>query len=847
MMATGSTPWHQRLHAALMPDYNRAATVVWWGCVLLGYALLIGALLVFADRPASAWGQLAAGTALAMVMGLFPLRIPRIKSSFVASEVFLFLVLLMLGPAAAVVAASAEAAVGTWRSSKRWTSRIGSPAMAAIAMSVAGAVLQWLLAQPLPAAYGAVAPLIVVMTLSAVLYFFFSVTLVAGVLRLKRGEAYLQPLQTISTFRWVGIAYAGSASIAALLYFAYREAGVNVLLVMVPLLVLLLVALHFYFRQQEAHEAVRDAGIEAALAAERHLLALQSSERRFHSAFEHAAIGMALLQFDGRILQANPALAGLLGRDASVLQQAPLHTLAAEDDRDALANLLGLAALPGLPRQGDFESFARELRFRRSDGAVVWLALHCSFFTEPDAQTPCLILQAQDVTARRSAEAGLQHMAYHDALTGLPNRRRFMECLSGAVARNLADPASAYAVLFLDFDRFKLVNDSLGHRAGDELLVQLARRIQEKLRPHDIVARLGGDEYAVLIDRLANERDAVTLAERLMQGLQQPFHIGDTEIVATASVGITFSSFGYTQADDVLRDADIAMYEAKGSGKARYALFDSRLHTQVSQRLRMEGQLRQAVAREEISVAYQPLFDLAPGRQGRLTGFEALLRWRRADGSQVGPASFVPLAEEAGLMVSLSDFVLHCACHQLRQWQLSDVSRAELTMSVNISASDLMQGDFVARVSRAIVEAGLRPEHLTLELTENILMSRIEGATQTLVALRRLGVRIAVDDFGTGYSSLSHLAKLPVDSLKIDRSFVSQLARGSDEEAVVRAIVQLGTSLRKAIVAEGIETQAQGDLLLEMGCTTGQGFHLAAPQSGAVMSEWLALQGGPVH
>ncbi len=476
----------------------------------------------------------------------------------------------------------------------------------------------------------------------------------------------------------------------------------------------------------------------------------------------------------------------------------------------------------------------------------MWLSLHCSHFTEPDAGLPCLILQAQDVTARRSAEAGLEHMAFHDGLTGLPNRRRFMQSLANAVARTQAEPRNAWAVLYLDFDRFKLVNDSLGHSVGDELLVQLARRVQDKLRPSDLVARLGGDEFAILAERIEHERDAVVLAERLMDALRLPFMLGTHEITASASIGITFSAFGYSSAEAVLRDADTAMYKAKSDGKARLAVFDSSLHAAVSERLRLEGELRQAVAGGQLSVVYQPLFDLRQG-QAALVGFEALLRWPQPGGDTRQPQSFLAIAEESGLMLQVSDFVLHCACHQLRQWQLSSPELAELTMSVNLSAHDIASPTLVARVSRAIVEAGLRPEHLTLELTEDILMAHISGALETLGALRRLGVHLAVDDFGTGYSSLSHLSHLPIDSLKIDRSFVHRLKRHSDDAAVVAAIVQLGSTLRKQVVAEGIETADQMDQLRELGCALGQGFHLSVPLSEQAAGEWLQARRSPLH
>ncbi len=844
-------PWTQRLHGVLMPDYNRAATLYWWLVVSAGALVLLWSLAWLVRQPAATALQVAAGLVLAVGSGLFPIRLPGTKNSFAVGEIFIFGLLLALGPQAAVLVAAGEVAIGAYRTSKRWTSRLVTPAITAVSLAATGSVLQPLLAW-LSAGQAPSAATVLAATLGfAALYFVVNGLLLAGVQNLKRREPFFQWLAMFSLFRWIGLSYAGSASVAALLFVVWQQQGAAVLGVMVPLLVMLLVTLHFYFRQQEAGEALKEASAEAATrealmaagaaeAALRHLHELQASERRFHSAFTHASIGMALLAFDGRILQANPALAALLGRAEGELKQQRFQDLVMDEDRGVIEHQLGLAD------QRDFEGFARELRCRHVDGGTVWLSLHCSFFNEPDAAQPCLILQAQDVTARRNAEAGLQHLAFHDALTGLPNRRRFMECLDGALGRYKADPKRPWAVMFLDFDRFKLVNDSLGHNAGDELLLQMARRVQEKLRPSDIVARLGGDEFAILAADIDHERDAVLLAERLMDALRRPFLLGDVELIASASIGITFSAIGYDTAEDVLRDADTAMYKAKAAGKARYAIFDTSLHKAVSERLRLEGELRGAVDKGQLAVVYQPMFRI-DGGQRRLHGFEALVRWQHPQDGTLVPADFLGIAEESGLMLQLSDFVMHCACRQLRQWQLSDPTLAELTMSVNLSAHDLAHPALVARVSRAIVEAGLRPEHLTLELTENILMSQIDNAVATLNDLRRLGAHLAVDDFGTGYSSLSHLSKLPIDSLKIDRSFVAHLQQGSADAAVVSAIIQLGGTLHKVVVAEGIETQSQMDQLRELGCDYGQGFHLAQPLSEAAAGEWLRAQRSTLH
>ncbi len=814
--------WWQRLHAALMPDYNRKATFYWWSVVALGAATLFASILQVAAQPPADWVQVAVGTAIAMLAGFFPVRIPHSKNSFAAGEIFIFLLLLVHGPGAAALAAAGEGAVGAMRTSKRWTSRLASPAMGALAMFASGSLMDAVLDR-----LSTNAGVLVVATMAfALAYFVVNTLLISAVPRLKRNER-LQWSDLFGVFGWIGIAYAGSASVAALLFLTYRTSGIGVLMAMVPLLAMLLATLHYFFRQQEAAEAVRQAGAEAAereagLAA-RHVRELEASERRFHSAFTHASIGMALLSFEGRILQANPALRTLLGRAGEDLLQLRFQDTVLAEDRGRIEEQLGLVS------GHEFEGFNTELRCVHLGGEPVWVAAHCSFFSEPGAGSPCLILQVQDITARRKAEEGLHHIAFHDALTGLPNRRRFYEHLAQAVLAANQHPGQAqhaYAVMFLDFDRFKLINDSLGHSAGDEFLVQVSRRIQASLRPQDVVARLGGDEFAVLVRELEHERAAVALAERLMEAMRKPFLVADTELMTSASIGITFSALGYTSPEDVLRDADTAMYKAKGAGKARYALFDASLHTEVADRLRLEGDLRRAIDEGRLTVAYQPVYELAGGA---LSGFEALVRWHHPTDGSISPGAFLPIAEEAGLMLRLTDFVLHCACRQLREWQLRSPALAELTMNVNVSGHDIAHAALVARVTRALVEAGLQPRHLCLELTENILMSRLEGALPVLIELRRLGVQLAIDDFGTGYSSLSHLSTLPIDCLKIDRSFVSRLETSTNEAAVVRSIILLGSSLGKAVVAEGIETAGQLAILREMGCRLGQGFLMARP------------------
>jgi diguanylate cyclase (GGDEF)-like protein/PAS domain S-box-containing protein len=601
-----------------------------------------------------------------------------------------------------------------------------------------------------------------------------------------------------------------------------------VLLGALPVIAMLLTTVHYFLRQQEADDAVRKGRIESAeREAEQsalHLSALRDSEQRFHSAFTHASIGMALVAFDGRVLQANAALASLLGEgrgDALVGVAFGDHVL--REDLGLLERELARVHAKSI------DTFALEVRCRRRDGGgQIWVALHCGYFSDPRSAAPCLILQVQDISARRHAEAQLNHIAFHDGLTGLPNRGRFNVLLIQALAAAKAEPGRHFGVMYFDFDRFKLINDSMGHSAGDEFLIQVSRRIQDHVRPGDVVARLGGDEFAVLVHAVQNDASTTALAERVQQVLRQPMLIAGVSVSTSASIGITFSRLGYETPEDMLRDADIAMYRAKAAGKARHVVFDAELHTEVADRLRLEADLRQALAEGQLSVHYQPLFNLA---SGEMHGFEALARWNHPDLGAIRPDAFIPIAEETGLIIELTDMMLSRACRQLREWQLRDPSFGDLKMHVNVSGNDLAHSGLAERVERALRESSIEARLLTLELTENILMQRVEGAMSTLESLRRIGVGLAIDDFGTGYSSLSYLSSLPIDSLKIDRSFVAAMHEGSKNSEIVRAIVSLGATLGKSIVAEGIETQSQFAQLRELGCENGQGYHLSRPMA----------------
>jgi diguanylate cyclase (GGDEF)-like protein len=385
-------------------------------------------------------------------------------------------------------------------------------------------------------------------------------------------------------------------------------------------------------------------------------------------------------------------------------------------------------------------------------------------------------------------------------------------------------PECLFAFLNLARPRSMTSHDSLGHKAGDELLVELARRMKGMLRPTDLLARLGGDEFALLLEDMHRGRDAVGLAERLQRELQKPFRLRNMDLSMSASIGITFGSVEYASTEQMIRDADTAMYKAKSDGKARYAIFDASLQQHVADQLRLETELRRGLGSGEMRLEYQPIYAL---RGGRLTGFEALARWHHPERGVLEPASFIPLAEETGLIIPLGRWVLHEACRQMAEF--SRAGGKSLRMSVNISGRQVADPQFAVEVRQAIAETGISPGQLTLEVTESVLMDSQSEAVAMLRQLRAMGVALSIDDFGTGHSSLAYLAQLPIDQLKIDRSFIAPLGEGDARGEVVRAIMTLGRALSKQVLAEGIETPKQLSILQDLGCEVGQGFLLSRP------------------
>lgn len=442
-----------------------------------------------------------------------------------------------------------------------------------------------------------------------------------------------------------------------------------------------------------------------------------------------------------------------------------------------------------------------------------------------------------DVTDKKQAQELIIHNALHDPLTDLPNRTLLVERLELAISRAKRVESYRYAVLFLDLDRFKVINDSLGHLAGDQLLKDIAQKLKTHLREVDLVARIGGDEFVILLEDISGIEKAIQITERILKDFKTPLILNDAEVVISTSIGIVLGTNDYCQASDLLRNADIAMYRAKAHERSSYKIFDVKMHTQAVNRLTLETDIRKALEREEFVIYYQPIVDIlgdAYGAQsqpqaGRLIGFEALLRWQHPTRGFVLPREFIPIAEETGLIVQIDRWMLYTACQQLANWKKSFTTHLPLKISINLSAQNIRQHSLIEDIDRILAQTSLTGDCIALEITESILIENISKTIDLLTELKARKIQISIDDFGTGYSSLNYLHRLPTDNLKIDRSFVSQMQEGNRNYQVVSTIIALSNQLGLNVIAEGIETPQQLQWLQQLGCEFGQGYLFSQP------------------
>jgi diguanylate cyclase (GGDEF)-like protein/PAS domain S-box-containing protein len=570
-----------------------------------------------------------------------------------------------------------------------------------------------------------------------------------------------------------------------------------------------------------------------AVERQRTLDALRLSEERYALAAQGANDGLWDWDLVTNMIYYSPRWKSMLGYSDDQISDSPEEWFSRVHPRD-IDRVRAEVEEHFLGRTNQLQT---EHRMVHEDGEYRWVLTRGLAVRDETGHAVRAAGSQTDITQRKAAEDRLLHDAFHDALTGLPNRALLIDRLEQAIMRKRRRSYPHFAVLFLDLDDFKVVNDSLGHQTGDQLLIALSRRLEKFLRQGDTIARLGGDEFVILVDEIDDCKHVLNLADRALEELQHPFLVNGHELVTTASIGIAFSGLSSESAETLLRDADIAMYQAKSRAKAGYVVFDEAMHTSAMLRMKLEADLRQAAIRREFELRFQPIVSL---QTGRIACFEALLRWNNPERGMVGPDEFIPVAEETRLILPLGLWVLRAAAEQLRHWQASYWMNPPLTMSVNLSPRQFFQSDLVYQIERILMETGLDARCLRLEITESAIMEDVETALTALSRLKSLGIRLAIDDFGKGYSSLSYLHQFPCNVLKIDRSFISRMGANGENTQIARTIIALAQGLELEVVAEGIETEHQLAHLRNLGCQYGQGYLFSHPLTSEAAEELLA-------
>ncbi len=681
-------------------------------------------------------------------------RIPNAKNAVTVSDTFVFLTVLLFGMGPAVIVAATASASDSARHAKRWITVATNVAVICLSLFLACLLVNLTLGDLRLLAHRRETFFIYVggLLLLSVAQGFINTFLLTPVVTLKTGQPLLRTWY--ENYAWVMVTPISGAVMAGVASALIHFYGFWALILTVPLMVASYLAMRPYLKNIEA--------------AEKHLAELQESETRFRSAFDHSAVGMALVDPQGRWLQVNQALCQITGYSNQELVGKYFQSLVHPSD-------LG-AALVQVHQllEGIIPTFQMEQQYLHKNGHTIWVIWSVSLVRDLVTKENRLVFQLQDISERKRAEAQLLHDAFHDGLTGLPNRALFLDHVKLAMERGKRYPNRQFAVLFLDFDRFKIINDSLGHAVGDQLLIAMAGRLESCLRPGDTIARLGGDEFTVLLEEMPHYSESLEVAARIQQALEAPFTINGNEIFISVSIGIADSSMGYEQPEDLLRDADTAMYRAKARGSKCHEVFDKTMHSQVASRLQMENDMRRAIERQEFFLCYQPIVIL---ETGRLAGFEALVRWKHPERGLVSPAQFIPLAEETGLILQIGHWVLHEACRQMREWQEFYPASFPLQMSVNLSSKQFTQPNLIEQIRGILDDTKLESRYLKLELTESAVMDNVDAAIKQLTEIRALGIELSIDDFGTGYSSLSYLHRFPLNTLKIDRSFVMSMNR----------------------------------------------------------------------
>jgi diguanylate cyclase (GGDEF)-like protein/PAS domain S-box-containing protein len=759
-------------------------------------------------------------------------KIPRLKTHIAVSDVFVFLTLLLYGGEIAIVLAAIEAFFTSWRfCSKKITIFFNVAAMA-----LSTSVVVSLLTVSGLYSNGAIQSyvespqnLVIALSIMAVVQFLVN-TILASV-----HDSFANALPWWETWKskyiWTFFTYFAGAVGAGTLVNLAHLVGFGLIVATFPVILFVFLAYRMYLKNVEMSIAQADQAEKYARILEERSNALLESEERFRSAFAYAPIGIGLVSRQGKWLKVNRALCEILGYESDELLSMEFQSMMfPEDLGGTLIKIHDLMA-------GRIASCQMEQRYIHKTGRTVWTHWSVSASGDISSDASNLIFQLQDITDKKIAEQKLQHEATHDSLTGLPNRALFMRRLEEALDRSRQDPKYQVSVLFIDLDRFKYVNDSLGHLIGDQLLIGIATRLRDCMRPPDIVARLGGDEFMILVEGRYYSEKITQIANRIQRQFAQPFDLYGQEVYSSASIGILRASEQHMTSEDVMRDADTAMYQAKRSGRSQHAVFDENMHTVAKETLLLETDLRKAIERYEFEVQYQPIFSLATGE---FEGVEALARWNHPQMGEIPPSKFIPLAEETNLIDPLGELVLDKACTEIGD-AYRRTGKDWLKLSVNLSCRQFAQPFLVNQVKNILSRTEFPATRLKLEITETVFFEYQERAIEMLNQLRDLGIDLDIDDFGTGYSNLGYLVRLPISTLKIDRSFVRLINDDGANTELVRTIIAMAKNLDLKVIAEGIETKSQLEALKDLNCESAQGYLLARPMS---VEELIAFLNG---
>jgi diguanylate cyclase (GGDEF)-like protein/PAS domain S-box-containing protein len=758
------------------------------------------------------------------------LRIPKLKSHISVSDTFIFLTLLLYGGELAILLAAVEATISSWRFCNRKITVFFNAAALSIATTSVCFALNYLGLYNEDSFHGRpgnVQNFIIVLSTIVMVQFSITTALATVYESLKNSLPFWETWK--KKYIWTFITYFFGALGAGLLVRISDELGFVMLIAILPVILFVFLTYKMYLSNVEMSLSQAEQAEQYAKALEEQASALRESEGRFRSAFDYAPIGIALVAPDGMWLKVNRALCEILGYSEDEFLTMNFKYVIFPDDLGV--TLVKIAEVT----TGCAASSQMEHRYVHKTGRTVWASWSVSAAGESATGSRNLIFQVQDITDKKLAEEKLHHDATHDALTGLANRSFFMRQLATALQNSHSRSEYNVSVLFIDLDRFKNVNDSLGHLFGDRLLVEISGRLRECLRPKDMVARLGGDEFVILVEGDYDVEEVVKIAERIQEKFSIPFNLKGHEIYSSASIGILHAAEKHASAEEMMRDADTAMYQAKRAGKARHEVFDEKMHEDVKEILRLETDLRRAVENDDLVLYYQPIISLS---SGEIEGFEALVRWFHPDLGEISPVRFISLAEEIGLIEPLGEKVLRKACLEFSNLQ-TESDRFELFLSVNLSWRQFANPSLVERISDILRETGFSPTRLKLEITESVFFEYQQTAIDMLCSLKDMGIELNIDDFGTGYSNLSYLATLPISSLKIDRSFVSMCDQTGSNPAIVQTIIMLARNLGLSVVAEGVETALQYDELKSLGCDSAQGYYFARPMDITEAREYL--------